>query len=480
MAGWEWSPRRIERAIMSQILAGARASGVTEENLPEYQKSILARLAQENKQATVENVHAATLSGANIGGKLRMSGEQFLGAQQQLGRVEGLDQDQMWAELGTLTSKKAGGGGMDSGKAAQSLTQIATTLKAIPEQGRKALGEDLSKLIEGQMEKGDIMGALSTLGEGLDKKNVKGAERTHVLESLGGRRMVPALERLVDHRDVAQGFLAGSHDEQFFNKRLEVATSGTTATRAAIAAREKEVKLIDPDRERMERNEQLLRLLDAELADKVHGAGMGAARREMIMGGVGLNQLGLGGVPIIGKLGLPGTGWRASVDRREFMGSKPDLLKEFEADAGKHGYSDSPFSHAIGLGGGKQVDVFRHVLDEYNKANAPSQAPTVPGQVPAVVIPKALPTPAGAFEPSAEDKAKLAWEEAHLKHEQHKLAYRDAHHGKDRYDHSKEGKQENLAEDHLKAIYEELKLANEQRQKSLDNSTRDKGRKGNR
>jgi hypothetical protein len=390
---------------LTQILAGAKASNIDESGLGEYQKSIFARLSQEGKTLTPENVHAATLSGANIAGRLGFSGEAMLGAQQSIGRVEGINQDQMWAMLGTLTSKgKAGAAGMDAGKAAQSLNLLATNLHAIPDEAQKMMGPELTQAIQKQMEGGSIMGAIDTLKSAMDQQGLDKSSRSEFLLKLGGKRALPAIERLMSGMDISKGYLQSSRDEKFFDERLAKATEGGSATEMAVKAREHEVLVDDPDAKRLERNEQLLRLLDAQLADKKGGSGIGAWRRSFIMDG---GNFGLSHIPLIGdKLPTVG-GYRNMTKWSEAAGFKPDLYEGFKKRAAwGEGYTAMD---------GNTVDpTFAKVIAEFDKAQSGAGVSHL--QVPKVAIPTIPQQRFGkAFRETDLDKAKheLEMAEAH-------------------------------------------------------------------
>jgi hypothetical protein len=166
-------PEKDRAGVLQRSVEGAKAAGVDDQNVVEYEKAIFARLNQEGKAITADAVHKASLSMANIGGAtLKMSGDEILHAQQTFGKVEGMDQDQMWSEFATLKKK----GGMDSGKAAQQMSMIATSLHALSDPAKKMMGDELTAGVEGEMSKGNIMGAISMIKQAMDQQNLSEQE----------------------------------------------------------------------------------------------------------------------------------------------------------------------------------------------------------------------------------------------------------------------------------------------------------------
>jgi hypothetical protein len=387
-------PEKDRAEVVKRAIEGARAAGIEEGGIVDYQKSLFARLSQEGKQITGENVHAAALPTANIFGTLlKMTGEETLSTQQTIGKVEGINQDQMAAEFATLVKK----GGMlgDKGKAAQQLSLVATGLHALPKEAQEGMGEELTGAVQGRMEKGDIMGALSQIKSSMDQQKLSPQARSAFLNKIVGRRSLASMERLIAHQDFAKQTLEGGFNEETFGKRLGYMTEGDAGADVAVEAAHKEEELKQKD---LIKKNQLIMKIAGKIAEE--------------------KRISTGNLPLIGGAGLWGqSAMRGRMYQEDYMGH--DVLSEMQKDKEQNRYSQI-------LPGSVSVDEIR---ERYERATKGATAER--GATPKIGLPGETSYIAKAFQPDElKEKLRVA-EEKHstlkLQHDSKEIELLNAH-----------------------------------------------------
>lgn len=422
-------PEKDRAGVLQRSVEGAKAAGVDDNSIVEYEKAIFARLNQEGKAITADAVHKASLSMANIGGaKLKMSGDEILSAQQTFGKVEGMDQDQMWAEFATLKKK----GGMDSGKAAQQMSMIATSLHALSDPAKKMMGDELTAGVEGEMSKGNIMGAISMIKQAMDQQNLSPEARAKFGQEVVGKRALPGFERLLSNQDFAGGVMKGAYDEDQFGKRLGIATEGASATDAALDAQKKDIQIRADKLKQQNQAAIKAALIEAEAQGVGPGISFGPIKTGRALMETQLNMSAAGNRDVMGDM-LAGIG-------------SADSATQF------HGLSS---------------DFAQRVQARIAQAQAPTEAVPTEGGAPVVRLPSVPSAPSSAFQKSPEEKAKQELEMARLHREQAEAGATRDHKGNIR-----KADQRTIRNDaeygdaHLKvleAIQKQLELANKEK-----------------
>jgi hypothetical protein len=419
-------PEKDRDAVVAAGLTAGRGAGITGgDQLLEYQKSLMAQLPQQHKDLTAANITAAGVPVGNIAGQLKLTGEEALGTQRQVGMVEGVNNEQLWAEYGALVKK----GGLDKGAAGQRLMMITRGLRDLPDKAQEQLGGEASSAIREHMEKGDIMSALDVIKSA--EKNMNKSQRSSLEDSIAGKRGGSVLGRLLSNQDYARDLLTKSGDVKTFNERAKIAGDTDEAADTDIEAQGKDVKIREDERKK--KNARLLKLLDIELESEK----IGPTRRSMILGGT---NMGASHIPFVGdKLPTVG-GFKNTSDWEEYWGMAPDLEQGFQARADQN----------QGYGGNA---TFAKVMERYKREQAAAVQQQQPVQAP--------PTVAGQFAGVGEIpkyRQQLAEAQAKQKHDQAEWAQK--HRGvMSGYEHTKEARADDMDVKTLVAKLDELVTA---------------------
>jgi hypothetical protein len=242
--------------VMQQVIEGGRAiPGMTDDQLPDFAIAMVRQLQQRGYRS--DEIDRAAMSrtvipATNIAGRLRLNkGSDYLAMPESVqGTAEalGLNPEEMMSEVYALAPH------IGKGKAMDGLRRIITHLQS--EKGQEAMGENMSQVFNEELERGSVIGAFSSLQQGLSQLTPQQRELklTQLFPTRQGGSIIG--RAILQHQTEAQDMMRHMGDTERIEQAQAIAHTGTFRRGEAAKLDDEVTKLHQKDLET--RNQALL------------------------------------------------------------------------------------------------------------------------------------------------------------------------------------------------------------------------------